>query len=278
VAEVAPVVDRAALAVAAKRRRALLVAGTPGLVFLLLAVIVGGAANALVAGVVAGVVIGAVGSLALWRGGPVVVLRGLGARRVDEDDVPGPATQVEGLCASMGLAIPDLYVVDEAMPNALAVGRGGRGAAVVLTTGLLEVLDPVAMEAVLAHELTHIKRGDVVPATAAAAMALTVGRVLPGTDRLVHRLAGPGREFATDRQSVGVTRYPPGLCQALTAMGADGSPARPAGPLVRRRAAQVTRWLWTAVLPDAQGRLPTGDELVGELDAPGVRVAALQEW
>ena len=259
---------------AANRRRALVVAAVPGLLVLLVIAGVLSAAGEAIAGIVAGLVLGALVSLSLWRAAPGLVLGALGARPVDEDDVPGPATLVEGLCASMGLAPPELRVVDDAAPNALAVGRSTGDAVLVLTSGLLDGWGQVELEGVLAHELVHVKRNDVAPATLAAALMI-VAVVVPGAPRVVHRLAGRGREFATDRQAVRVTRYPPGLRQALERMSdAQG----PRGALAGRRAGQVTRWLWTTVLPDAEGRRPEGDEAIGELDLPGVRVAALDEW
>ena len=229
------------------------------------------AAGAVLVGIVLGVALAALAGIGLWRGALGLVLRALGVRLVDEDDVPGVANQVEGLCATMGLALPDLYLVEDERPDALALGGGGR-TAVVLTSGLLDGIDPVALEGVLAHELTHVKRGDVAPATAAAALALLLP-VVPGPSGLVHRLAGRGREFQADAEAVRVTRFPPGLRQALGQMVAE----RPPGALSSRRAAKVTRWLWTVPLPGADGRCEPADA-TGELDAPAGRRAALDEW
>ena len=260
-------------AVAANRRRARAVAGAPGAALAVLGVVVGVAAHVLLIGVVAGVVAGALASVALGRSATRLVLGALGARHIDEDDAPGPWTQVEGLCASMGLGVPELFLVEDPLPNALAVGRGPDDSALVLTTGLLTALDPVALEGVLAHELSHVKANDVAPATVAAAMAVVVGSG-PSAAGLVHRLAGRGREFEADRHAVGVTRYPPGLRQALDVMATwQGG-----GALAGGRAGKATRWLFTAVLPDEEGRRPAGEDAADELDAPAVRIAALDEW
>jgi heat shock protein HtpX len=259
--------------VLANRRRAWAVAASPTVLLAVVGVVVGTAAGALLVGLAAGAILGAAVAIGLWRGAPGMVLRALGARPVDEDDAPGPCTQVEGLCASMGLGIPELFVVDDPLPNALAVGRRPDDSALVLTTGLLDALDPVALEGVLAHELSHVKANDVAPATLAAALALVVGGT--ATSGLVHRMAGRGREFEADRHAVGVTRYPPGLRQALDVMAsAVGGPGR----LAEGRVAGVARWLFTVVLPDEHGRRPVGEEAVGELDLPAVRIAALDEW
>ena len=260
--------------VVANRRRGRAVAAAPGAVVLVVGVVVGAAVDAVVAGAVAGAVVGAVVAGALWRGSTRIVLGALGARPVDEEEAPGPCTLVEGLCASMGLGVPELFVVDDPLPNALAVGRGPEDSALVLTSGLVDTLDPVPLEGVLAHELSHVKANDVAPATVAAALGIVVG-LGPATSGIVHRLAGRGREFEADRRAVGVTRYPPGLRQALDAMAAS---APGSGPLVSGRAGRTARWLFTVVLPDDEGRRPAGDEAAGELDAPAVRIAALDEW
>ena len=60
---------------------------------------------------------------------------------------------VEGLCIAAGLPKPRLYVVDDPAPNAFATGRNPKHAALAVTTGLLEMMNRVELEGVLAHEL-----------------------------------------------------------------------------------------------------------------------------
>lgn len=287
VAAAGPVVGSAELATApgddplhaapGNRRRAVLLAVAPSVIGFVVAFVVGFVAASPVVGLAAGAALGTLVFTSLWRGGCRALLGALGARPVDEDDVPGAYNLVEGLCATMGLNVPALYLVDDDAPNALALGRGAKDASLVLTTGLLDALDPVALEGVLAHELTHIKRDDTAPATLAASVYLVIGVVVPGGPSAVHSWAGRGRECDTDRQAVRVTRYPPGLRHALAVLsGAEGP--RPASAIAGRRVGQLTRWLWTAVLPDTTGAIPAGDALIGELDAPSVRIAALDEW
>lgn len=259
------------------RRRAHWLCAAPALAVVALAVAAGAASGALVVGVVAGCVVGAGVAAALWRGASRLVLSALGARRAPDDEVPGPATQVEGLCATMGLPLPSLYLVDDPLPDALSVGRSPEHGAVVLTSGLMEALDPVAVEAVLAHELAHLKRHDTAPATVGAALALLSGLGSGAGGDVVHRLAGRGREFEADRHAVGVTRYPPALSKALGTMSAATVGATAGGSL-SRRGALVTRWLFTVALPDGSGGVPDTGDATGELDAPSVRIAALDEW
>jgi len=258
------------------RRRAMAVCALPGVVVLVVVAVVLLAAGLPVVGVVAGVVAGAATAVALWWGSPRLLLRALGARAPGDDEIARAENLVDGLCASMGVAAPDLAVVDEAARDALAVGRRNGAATIVVTSGLLRALDPVALEAVLAHELTHIRRGDIAPATMAAALFLPFAAVVPGTPGLVHRLAGRGREFDTDQMAVTVTRYPPGLRDALALMAGGPAPCPPS-PLAGRGVGRVTRWLWTVGLPEAPGAPSLTPDPIGELDAPLVRIAALDE-
>lgn len=81
---------------------------------------------------------------------------------------------VEGLCVASGLPKPRLYIIEDPAPNAFAAGRNPRNAAIAVTTGLLEKLNRVELEAVLAHELSHVKNHDIMVSTLAVT---TVGMV-----------------------------------------------------------------------------------------------------
>ena len=77
---------------------------------------------------------------------------------------------VEGLCIAGGLPKPRIYVVDDPAPNAFATGRNPKHAAIAVTTGLLEKMNRVELEGVLAHELSHIKNYDILVSTLAVTM------------------------------------------------------------------------------------------------------------
>jgi heat shock protein HtpX len=276
------------------RRRARLIAALPALLLFVVLLLIFSAMGALVVGVIVGAVVGAVVGASLMYGATGVLLRSLRARPTDEDDLPGAYNLIEGLCASMGLPLPGVWLVDDPSRDALALGRGPGTGCLVLTSGLVDALDPVALEGLLAHELTHIRRGDIAPATVAAALFLPLAVVVPGAGSIVHRLAGRGREFRTDQLAVGVTRYPPGLREALSQMVGGPSP-QSGSPLTGRAVARSTRWLWTVALPvssiggaqpqaTAAGREAAAlepqerEKMVGELDVASVRIAALDEW
>jgi heat shock protein HtpX len=205
-----------------------------------------------------------------------VLLRVLGARCTDEDELPRVHNLAEGLCASMGLPLPSIWVVEDETVNALALGRGPRTACLVVTSSLDGALDPVALEGLLAHELTHVKRCEIAPATVSAVALLPLALVAPGAGGAVHRLVGRGREFRADQLAVGVTRYPPGLREALVRI-VDGARPVARASAGGRAAARSTRWLWTVAPPRDGGRDAPGDHEDGELDAASVRISALDE-
>jgi heat shock protein HtpX len=259
------------------RRRGLAIAAFPGVVVGVVVALVGIVVLNPVVAVVAGVAVGTVvGAGTWWRATPALI-RALRAEPADEDDYARVFNQVEGLCATMGLALPTVCVVEDEAWGALALGRRRRLAFLVVTSGLVGSLDPVQLEGVLAHELVHVKCADIVPATIAAGLLLPVADLLPGSANLVHTLAGRGREFRTDQRAVSVTRYPPGLRDAL-ALLVDGPVSRPPSPLAGRGVAHVTRWLWTVPLPDPAGGRRSGGGEAGGLDDASVRISALDEW
>ena len=111
------------------------------------------------------------GGLAVqYRYGPRTVLRSVGARRVSADEYPELHAAVTRLAAQADVPGPDVAVKHTEIPNAFAVGTPGDGT-VVVTTGLLDRLGDEELEAVLAHELSHLANRD--------ASLMTVAWVLP---------------------------------------------------------------------------------------------------
>ena len=83
------------------------------------------------------------------------------AQRVDGTTAPRLYRTVENLSITMGMPMPQVYVVVDPAPNAFATGRDPEHAVVAATTGLLEIMDDTELEGVMAHELGHVKNYDI---------------------------------------------------------------------------------------------------------------------
>ena len=101
-----------------------------------------------------------------------LALRASGAKIVSEQEAPDLHAMVERLCALAGLPKPRIGIVPSPVPNAFATGRNPKHAAVAVTQGLLDRLEPQEIEAVLAHELSHIANRDVLIMTLASFFAM----------------------------------------------------------------------------------------------------------
>ena len=103
----------------------------------------------------------AVGFLGQFALGDSVALRSVDARRVDADDYLDLTRRVERLAQVAGVETPGLAVSRSDVPNAFAIGARPSTATVVVTEGLLDTLADDELDAVLAHELSHVKNRDV---------------------------------------------------------------------------------------------------------------------
>jgi heat shock protein HtpX len=101
-----------------------------------------------------------------------LALAASGAKVVSAEQAPDLHAMVERLCAMANLPKPRIAVIDNDMPNAFATGRNPKHAAVAVTTGLWRRLEPQEIEAVLAHELSHIANRDVLVMTIASFFAM----------------------------------------------------------------------------------------------------------
>ena len=101
-----------------------------------------------------------------------LALRAAGARIVTREEEPALHDMVERLCAMADLPKPKVGVMDSRVPNAFATGRSPKHAAVCVTTGLRDRLEPKEVEAVLAHELSHVANRDVLIMTVASFFAM----------------------------------------------------------------------------------------------------------
>jgi heat shock protein HtpX len=98
-------------------------------------------------------------------------LAAMGAKVVTPEQAPGLHAMIERLCIQADLPKPKVAVADTPMPNAFAIGRSQKTATVCATTGLMNLLEPHELEAVMAHELTHVKNRDVLLMTVASFFA-----------------------------------------------------------------------------------------------------------
>lgn len=232
-------------------------AAVAGLVLGLLGLLAGGPIMALV---VAALAFAAVPALAWWGSEPLA-RRLLGAQAADPAAHARLFNLVEGLCANAGVPQPELYVVADPGLNALTMGRSPRQATLVVTSGLLQQLSRIELEAVLAHELSHVKSDDIVTATLAVALfgvlngparaaagggtgAIAGYLLLPFSALAGIGLrfsVGPQREERADSCGVSLTRYPPALVSALEKLQGSGTTVRSASP------ATAHLWLGAAV-------------------------------
>jgi heat shock protein HtpX len=101
-----------------------------------------------------------------------LALRAAGAKIVSREEAPALHDMVERLCAMADLPKPKVAIMDTPVPNAFATGRSPKHAAVCVTTGLWDRLEPKEIEGVLAHELSHIGNRDVLIMTVASFFAM----------------------------------------------------------------------------------------------------------
>jgi heat shock protein HtpX len=123
-------------------------------------------------GVVLAVVI--VGAMAFFQyfTSDKLALKAAGARVVERDEAPQLHDMIERLCAMADLQKPRVAIIESDVPNAFATGRNQKHAAVAVTTGLWQRLEPKEVEGVLAHELSHIANRDVLVMTVASFFAM----------------------------------------------------------------------------------------------------------
>jgi heat shock protein HtpX len=104
-----------------------------------------------------------------------LALKASGAKIVERDEAPQLHELVERLCAMADLPKPRIAIIDTDVPNAFATGRSPKHAAVAVTRGLWQRLEPQEVEGVLAHELSHIGNRDVLIMTLASFFAMLAG-------------------------------------------------------------------------------------------------------
>lgn len=199
-------------------------------------------------------------------GRPSRVLGLLPARPTRAAAEPRLFNLLEGLCVTNGLAMPEVRLLEDSAANAVTLAGPGGSSILVLTRGLLDALDRIALEGALAHELAMDKLG-AVRTQARLRFGLGALRWLPPAQaRLAWRLGDPSRLVAADRLAAGMTRYPPGLHACLAQLGgAETVPSCLSPEAVRLTGGD---WLVPLIEPPAARRFEFDLEL---------RIAALAE-
>jgi heat shock protein HtpX len=105
-------------------------------------------------------------------------LAAMGAKVVTPEQAPGFHAMIERLCIQADLPKPKIAIADTPMPNAFAIGRSQKTATVCATTGIINALEPHELEAVMAHELTHVKNRDVLIMTVASFFAALASMIV----------------------------------------------------------------------------------------------------
>ena len=241
-----------------KRKSAALI-----VVFVILLAAVGAAIGVLIgygliATIVALVFAGSMAALSYWKA-DAIALRVSRAQPADPDQYRRLHNLVEGLCIASGLPKPGVYIVQDPAPNAFATGRDPKHAAIAVTTGLLEKMNRVELEGVLAHELSHVRNYDILVSTLVVTLVGSIailtdlgirmmwwngGRVRREGDRndsgnplayigfallifapilakLMQAAVSRKRETLADVSACQMTRYPPGLISALEKLRDD---------------------------------------------------------
>lgn len=106
--------------------------------------------------------------IAQWYFSDKIVLWSSGAKIVSKDDYPRLHEIVERLSANNGLPKPKVAMVNSPVPNAFATGKGPKSSLVAVTTGIMDLLDNDELEAVIGHELSHVRSRDVLVLTLAS--------------------------------------------------------------------------------------------------------------
>jgi heat shock protein HtpX len=216
---------------------------------------------------------GIMAAFSYWKA-DVIALKMSRAVPADPEEYRRLHNLVEGLCIASGLPKPGVYVVHDPAPNAFATGRDPKHAAIAVTTGLLETMNRVELEGVLAHELSHIRNYDILVSTLAVTLVGSIalltdlairmmwwngGRVRRSGDsndsgnplaivgfvllifspliaRAMQAAVSRRRETLADVSACQMTRYPPGLISALEKLRDDST--------VTHSASTATAHMW----------------------------------
>tara|TARA_B100001123_G_scaffold434074_1_gene559966 strand:+ start:296 stop:1198 length:903 start_codon:yes stop_codon:yes gene_type:complete len=216
--------------------------GMLGVVFVIVGSLLGGQGGAIFA-----LIFAAFFNFAMYFWSDKIALRMSGARPAAETELPDVYSTLRSLTQREDMPMPTVHLIDSPQPNAFATGRNPRHAAVAVTSGILGIMSHEELEAVLAHEISHIKNRDILIATVAATIAAALaflarmafwGQLFGGRRRndnnplmavvglvamllapiagiIIQRAIGRAREFQADRSGAETTGAPLVLASAL---------------------------------------------------------------
>ncbi len=196
-----------------------------------------------------------VSATASYFAGDKLVLAQSQARELAPGEEPQLRNIVETLSIGLGTLPPKIYLIDDTAPNAFATGRDPKHASLAVTRGLLEKLDRTELEGVIAHELSHVVNLDirvmllvtVLVGTIAllsdwmlrsfmwgggrrrdrggggiiVILAIVLAILTPVIATLIQLAVSRQREYLADASGALLTRFPPGLANALRKIAAD---------------------------------------------------------
>jgi heat shock protein HtpX len=178
---------------------------------------------------------------AYWHSADMV-LRMYNAIEVDASTAPEFYAMVAELAATAGMPMPRVYIIEEDQPNAFATGRDPDHAAVAATTGIMRLLSPRELRAVMAHELAHVQHRDTLISTITATLAgaiamlanvamffgprdeegrpnvimgILIAVLAPLAASLIQMAISRAREYEADRQGAAICGDPLALASAL---------------------------------------------------------------
>jgi heat shock protein HtpX len=229
-----------------------------------------------------------------------IVLRMHDAHEVDARSAPELFGLVQRLATRAGIPMPRVYLIDSPHPNAFATGRNPQHAAVAATTGLLGLLEREEVEAVMAHELGHVRNRDTLIMTMTATIAGAIsflanfGFLFRGDNRgnplamlatvilapiaamLVQLAISRTREYIADRAGAEISRNPRALASALAKL-AKGS-ARVRNPVAELNPAAASLYIvpglgrggdsWFSTHPSTENRIAALQALSHEMGGP----------
>ena len=195
-----------------------------------------------------------------WYKSDKLVIKMTKAKEVKRNEHPDLWNMLENLSKTASIPMPKLYIIDDASPNAFATGRNPSNSAVVVTRGLLDILDKDEIEGVISHELAHITNRDTLIMTTTVVLLGVIailsdiilhsmlfggGRrdgnplitiavllvsilLIPLISRLIHFAISRKREFIADATGSIYTKRPKGLASALDKISRANIPMKKA--------------------------------------------------